>query len=580
MVEQRDRGSRSYQISQELAMTATQSFLSNSKYGYDFVVATTQGSLNSTMKEYLSTADEPEVVICYIADATGAPTQIDYEQLKRNAQGSDPFAVPNNADPATNQDLKNLFAARFMVGFKASIGLPPGYAPTAIPDIITLSADASSVSYNLMCSEFIVVQYTPASGYSPASWMNVSQQPGKAWLFNSKVDLRLARYDDAYSKLPKAVQAAIKNLGNAAFSVQQLLFDLDNAALESVPQMERVDPGSTPHALLQQHFLGSYFNTVKKRGQPVLGVSVTPSIGPPSTLTMTDLNFEVSPLRGANGQPIVNPTPAQQDAFTLNYLCAANGKSLPGPSEFTWNWMEMADEANFDGVIAINRDSLRSYFQHSLENVPRQNCYQPSVRVTAEGLSAKYEWTMHPGGAPQVTTPATGPTVLSYSYSATANDVAGLNGDIGQLRLSPSFAMDVSFAGNQIVITQHLLIYTRIQSLQTADAGNVVDKTIVDTYTVTANAYGQLVATLHSSESDKSQTPSVNGFLNFFTGVNNLINDVAGWARSATSTGLKDIPVSVVQSFVFPGGKTFVFKDASFSANQDLVGHITYADPT
>jgi hypothetical protein len=561
-------------------MTATQSFLSNSKYGYDFVVATTQSSLNSTMKEYLSTAGEPEVVICYIADATGVPTPIDYEQLKKNAQGSDPFAVPNNADPATNQDLKNLFAARFMVGFKAQIGLPPGYAPTAIPDVITLSADASSVSYKLMCSEFIVVQYTPASGYNPASWMNVSQQPGNAWQFNSKVDLRLAPYDDAYSKLPPAVQAAIKNLGSTAFSVQQLLFDLDNAALESIPTIEGVDSGSNVHELLQKDFLGKYFNTVKQRGQPVLGASVMPSIAPPSTLTMTDLNFEVSPLRGTNGQPIPNPTPAQQDAFTLNYLCAANGRSLPGPSEFTWNWMEMADEANFDGVIAINRNSLRSYFQHSLQNVPGQNCYRPSVRVTAEGLSAKYEWTMNPGGVPQVTTPATGPTVLSYSYSATASDVAGLNGDIGQLRLSPSFTMDVSFVGNQIVITQHLLIYVRIQSLQTAADGNVVDKTIVDTYTVTANEYGQLVASLHSSESDKSQTPSVNGFLNFFTRVNDLMNDVANWARSVTSTRLADIPVSVVQSFVFPGGKTFVFKDASFSANQDLVGHITYADPT
>jgi len=315
----------------------------------------------------------------------------------------------------------------------------------------------------------------------------------------------------------------------------------------------------------------------------VLGASVTPSIAPPSTLTMTDLNFQVSPLRGADGQIIPKPTPAQQDAFTLNYLCAANGRSLPGPSEFTWNWMEMADEANFDGVIAINRNSLRSYFQHSLQNVAAQNCYQPWVQLTWDSdnkLVLDWNWTMNPGGAPTVTAPATGPTVLSYSYSATAGDVAGAGGDIGQLTLSPSFTMDVSFVGNQMVITQHLLIYVRVQSLQTAADGNVVDKTIVDTYTVTANEYGQLVATLHSSESDNSQTPSVNGFLNFFTGVNDLINAIAGWVRAFTSTRLADIPVSVVQSFVFPGGKTFVFKDASFSENQDLVGHITYADPT
>jgi hypothetical protein len=31
---------------------------------------------------------------------------------------------------------------------------------------------------------------------------------------------------------------------------------------------------------------------------------------------------------------------------------------------------------------------------------------------------------------------------------------------------------------------------------------------------------------------------------------------------------------------VFPGGLTFVFADAAFSDNQDLVSHITYASVT
>ena len=53
---------------------------------------------------------------------------------------------------------------------------------------------------------------------------------------------------------------------------------------------------------------------------------------------------------------------------------------------------------------------------------------------------------------------------------------------------------------------------------------------------------------------------------------------MAGWARSFASTNLTDVPVSFVQNFVFPGGSTFSFTDASFSDNQDLVSHITYAD--
>jgi hypothetical protein len=34
------------------------------------------------------------------------------------------------------------------------------------------------------------------------------------------------------------------------------------------------------------------------------------------------------------------------------------------------------------------------------------------------------------------------------------------------------------------------------------------------------------------------------------------------------------------QSFVFPGGNTFAFKDVVFSDGQDLISHITYVQPT
>jgi hypothetical protein len=561
-------------------MSANQSNLSSAKYGYDFVVATTQSSINSTMKEYLSNLPEPEVVICYVADNNGIPTPIDYDTLKQKANGTDPFSVPQT-NPSS-QDLQNLLKARFMVGFKAQIGLPPGYLPANIPDIVTLGADTSAVSYNLMCSEFDVVQYTPGGGYNPPSWMNVSQPPGAAWLFNSKVDLRLTPFDGTdYSKLPPAVQAQIKNLGGNAFSIQQLLFDLDNAAQESIPTISGVDPSSNLYACLQKDFLGKYFSTMKQNGTPVLGCTVTQSDAPSSTLTLTDLNFETCPLLGTNGQPIQNPTSDQQDASTLNYLCTSNGDPLPAAVQFGWNWLEESDEANFDGVIAINRNAFVNYFQARLTRFVAANCYQPWVNVSLDSSSNPvYKASLSPGQTPTISTPATGATVLSYSYSSSAADQAGLKGDIGKLTVSPSFTLDVSFAGDAITITQHLVIYMYAEHLSTGASGNVVDKTLTDTYSLAVDDKGELTTVLTSKVTDNSQTPSVNGFLNFFTDLNSLINDVATWAQGCASTTLNDIPVAVLQNFVFPGGKTFVFKDASFSDYQDLVAHITYADPS
>jgi hypothetical protein len=561
-------------------MSASQSNLSASKYGYDFVVATTQTSINSTMKEYLSAGTQPEVIVCYVANDQGVPTPIDYQTLKTNAKGSDPFAVPANADPTTNQDILNLYAARFMVGFKAQIGLPPpGYAPANIPDIVSLGSDTSAVSYNLTCSEFMVVQYSPGSGYNPPTWLSITQSPGSAWLFNSKVDLRLLPYNDAFSKLPPAVQAQIKNLGGNAFSIQQLLFDLDNATLESIPTISRVDPSSNLYSCLQKDFLGKYFEAVKQAGQPVLGCSVTQSTAPPTTLTLTDLNFETAPLLGSNGQPITNPSKDQQDACALTYLCAANGHSLPNPAPFDWNWLEESEDSSFDGLISVNRNTFANYIKAQLDPIVPMNCIAPAVRLWWEGIKLYYGPGLNPGQTPTVSMPATGSTVLSYSYSGTSSDQAGLNGDAGAMTLTSTFNLDVVFQCNTIVITQHIVIYADVRVMLTSAAGNVVDKKIVDTYTLTTDAAGELTAALTSVPTDNSQTPGVNGFLNFFTGgINDLISAIANAVRNFGPTNLRNIPVSAIKNFVFPGGKSFVFKDGSFSSFQDLTAHISYAD--
>lgn len=565
-------------------MSANQSSLSSAHYGYDFVVATTQASINATMKEFLSGLTEPEVAICYVADEQGNPTAIDYDTLVKNANGSDPFSVPNGADLDTNQDLKNLFAARFMVGFKAQIGLPPGIAPQDMPDIVTLGANTASVSYNLMCAEFIVVQYTPKSGYSPASWMNESQPAGSPWIFNSKVDLRLTTTDQSdYSKLPPDVQKQIKNLGGDAFSVQQLLFDLDNAALESIPTMSGVAPGTTLYEVLQRDFLGKYFTTVQENGQPVLGAAIRQSSSDPSTLVLTDLNMEVNPFVGSNGEPVFNPTKDQQDLSTLDYLCAANGNSLPTASEFTWNWIDPSQESDFQGVVAINRNILANYFKDQLEPFVKQNCFLPHVRVWLSGkldTTVNYESSLTGSQTPTVTNPTTGAEVLHFSYSNTSWDQAGADGWMGKMRFSPSLEVSVSFTGNKIVIVQHLVIYIYVRVLTISDSGNIVDITITDTYTLSVDQTGKLEYRRVSTTHNDSKDPSVSGFLNFWTGVNDLIASLEDWTKKFTSVTFRDIPLSTARSFIFPGGKTFIFKGVAFSEYQDLVSHITYIQPS
>ncbi|HYI47229.1 MAG TPA: hypothetical protein VEX35_02080 [Allosphingosinicella sp.] len=540
------------------------------------------------MKLFLSSNQEPVANICYIADANGNPTQIDYETLKTNAKGSDPFAVPNGADPSTDQDLKNLMAARFMVGFRAQIGLPPGYAPTAIPDVVKLGQDSASVTFNLMCSEFTVVQLVPGGGYAPQpTWMNASQPSGDAWLFTSQVDLRMFATDaSAYDRLPAAVKAQIENLGASAFSVQQLLFDLDNAALESVPVISGVAPGTTLYTVLQKDFLGAYFTAMQANGTPLLGATITMAASDPSTLELSNLNMEVSPFVDGNGNPLPSPTPAQQDLATLNYLCEADNDQPRPPVPFNWNWVDSAGQS--DGILAINRNTFANYFKGQLAAQVANNCYAPYCRVWLSGLfdqNVHYEWNMTAGQTPTVTTPTSGQTVLQFAYSGYAEDQAGLDGDMGHLTISTTYNLSVDFVGNTIVVSQHLVVYLYVKCMATSGSGNVIDKQIIDTFTLEIGDNGQLTTSWSDQAPahvviDNSENPSVNPFLNFFVNITQLIADVESWLQSLVAANLGSPPLSVVQNFVFPGGNTFTYDDVLFSDNQDLAAHITYADPT
>lgn len=552
-------------------MSANQSNLSSPQFGYDFVVATTQAAINATMLEFLNETKMPLVTMYYNQDDNGNPVLIDRDTLLTQTNGTDPLHVAswNAADPMS-ADITNLSNSNFWYAFQARIGTPPGFLPSNLPDMVTLEAGSQSVNFSLLCAEFIVVEST-FSRHGLTSFLNTSQPSGTAWVFTSNVPLMSIINN---KNLPPAVQQKLNNLGPDAFSVQQLLFDLDNAILQSTPTLSGVAPGSAVSTALNQVFQGAYFSAMKTNGQPVLGYSIVPDTSSdPSPLSLSSLNFEVSPYLPPNNQP--NP-----DLNTLNYLCASNDNTLPQPVQFNWNWVDEGRGGQCDGVIAINRNTLAKYFEMQLIDQVQENCMLPFVRVWLSG-SCNWHFQLTPGQTPTVTYPATGDAVLTFSYTGPEYyDSAGLGGDMGSGALSTQYTVNVKFVGNTIIIVQHLVIYLYVSSLSDGHGGNAVDKMITDTYTIAVNQQGGLtVSDPVSAVIDNSSPPSTNGFFNFFNGLNDVSNDISTWLQNYAGTNIKDIPASQLRNFIFPGGKVFTYTDASFSANQDLVSNITYADP-
>lgn len=549
-------------------MSSSQSNLSST--GFDFVVAVTQDSINATLEEYLYGGLQ-EVILCYVYDSSNNPVPTDYTTFV--ATNPDPFSVPAGT-PSTDPRVQSLNTANFAFAIKAKLGLPPGVTPQNIPPIVALNAGQSNISYTLMFSEFVATEliFGPRGSIT---WFNQAQPSGTAWTFTGPVNLDFQ--DAAFANLPAAVQNQLKGLESqgATFNVQQLYYDLNSSDLEQGFQFNNLPSNSNLNTFMTADFVDTYWKALG--GATVLGYGANQTSAPSSaTLAVTDLNFFTPDAVGNEGAPL-----------TLNYLCATNNDTLPDTTHagFGWNWIEPNEASQFDGVAALNRNTLAQYFDQQLRGYVATNCYSPmgQVRCWLCGTldtEVCYQADLVPLQPPTVTFPASGATVLTYDYqSPVASDTAGL--DTAKLDMSSSFNLQVSFQGNTIVIVQHLVVWTYINNFVASVAGNIVDKQITDTYTLGINDSGQIVATLQSVPVDNPQTPQENAVMNILGGgINGIAAKVAAWIQGCVATNVTDVPASVVQSFVFPGGDTFSFSDVSFSANQDLVSHITYADPT
>jgi hypothetical protein len=553
-------------------MSQVQSDLSSA--GFDYVVAVTQDSINGALEEMLY-AGQPEVVLCYAYDESDppVPVPIDYAALVAAASGTDPLTVPAGT-PGHDPRVQNLASAGFAFAVKAKLGLPPGIAPASLPPIIALRPGQSNVTYTVTFAEFAVAEivYGPRNS---VSWFSQAQPGGASWTFSGTVDLDFQ--DTAFTKLRPDIQGRLKDIGDPGmFGVKQLFYDLNSSALVQGFEFDGLPANNALSGFMTDNFINTYFRRLN--GAEILGYAAAQvSEVAPASIPVTDVNFFVPDAVGGAGAPL-----------TLNYLCAAGGDALPGltNARFGWNWIEPNETLLYDGVAALNRNTLARYIGGapfpdggSLLGYVSGNCYRPSVTVSLDSASqVVYSFSATPGHSPtKVDFPAAGGQLIAYSYRADASDQAGLNGDLGRMEISTSYDMTVSIQGNEIVIEQHLVFWTSVRHLATSAEGNVVDKRIIDTYAVAVDDSGRLVVALKSTGgTDDSQRPGVNGFLDFWTNVNEYSDTVASWAQTLTSGHLKDIPVSFVDNFVFPGAATFTFADAAFSANFDLVSHITY----
>ncbi|KAG9236246.1 hypothetical protein BJ875DRAFT_235529 [Amylocarpus encephaloides] len=584
---------------------ASKSFISQPIYNQDWVVAVTQGSINSTMLAYLDTVQQTEMtaIVAYSLE-TGLPalyTLAEFQARSATTQDIDPFqtGISPGATPFESDILSDLYHAGFISGLRAKMGIPQPPEDmdedqfeaffANIPDIINLAGDAKRVTFNMLTSSFKIValQESVVNGVRDNRWFEVEQQPEEVWQFQSHVDISKTTVpQEEYQNLSLDINNRIREVQQSQrpFSVQKLLLDLTTVSFMDQPTIQGVEPGTKPYLLLNDHFTNTYFGLMKETGGPLLNVAIVEGPAEISTMPLTNMNIGVNPLLGDDGQIIEQPTKQQRDLSTLNYLCATGNHPLNLPVTFNWNWITQAEAGLYHGVLSINRNTFAEYLQAKLTPYVKTNCLKPSADIQREHLQQiTLVHGLQRNQKPDSITLTTSGTeaVLKYAYHGEDSDV-DKNFEFG---LKSDYSLELRFAGKQIQVRQNFKVNMRLQiRFGAEESGNIVDKTITDTYTLGVDGTnGRLTARQGEPVIENhAEDLEFNGWANFFGAggdANGVVDDIKTWATTVTATAIRDDPGNLghtIQGYLFPGGKTFVFADVGFSPKQDLVAFLTY----
>ena len=557
--------------------------LSNQKFEYDLVVGTTAEAINATLKMYLcKNAPAPKEIWYGQAEAGGEVTPMD------PISGVDPFAIPS--DGTVPQALLD---SDFVFAIKAGFGLPSGVSPLDIPDILILGTDSQKVNYNMFFNTFQIctLDWGRKGTYA---WNNYQQPSGSPYIFNYQVDMNFDASDpnDQFSGLPPAVQQELKNYNtNTMFSVQQLYLDLNNAGLQSMPKIEGVPSTSKVYVVLQSDFIDTYWSDIAKAGQFVLGYAVHTNSQPTShaSLQPTSLNFMTVPHYDANGA-ITTDT----KLYTLNYLMDTNNRKLTVGAPFTWNWVESDQVNSYHGAMSVRREVFANYLMSAIAPYLSYIAVTPSTYIHIG--NAGFSWSAR-SSLGQTANQAFsydadgGAKIATYSFSANAHDSSKSGLISGHYDLGATASASISVSGNEITIDLAANLTIDFSNGDLFGVGDVKGR--VGGYSNTAIFEVAVDAAGKVTVSDKAGYPKPKiigadlseGAFTGIDGVDNLTGDLKNIYSNMTSFMNNFAPNveaylnSTGGKWVFPGGQTFLFKDAMFSDYQDFITHITYADP-
>jgi hypothetical protein len=234
----------------------------------------------------------------------------------------------------------------------------------------------------------------------------------------------------------------LRNRGAGAFSIQQLILDINSARLttsEAMPPKEVLDPGSPAYDILREKFLNLYWASQREKGDFVLVYNFKfhdGTAGRP-TLTMTDMDLAVQryPYGASDRQDLSNE---ERKLSALCYLGMTSG-TVKEYEKFDWDWITPEESTQAHGVISIRRNAFADWFATIFNSVISSSYRIPLVKFgpTTNWYDASYVLDLYdpikypdlflgaPGGfaPPRLTCKSlSGEEVLSARYNNSSRD--------------------------------------------------------------------------------------------------------------------------------------------------------------
>ncbi|OJI83232.1 hypothetical protein ASPTUDRAFT_76731 [Aspergillus tubingensis CBS 134.48] len=536
---------------------ASASYLSDtSKYGYDFVVSTTQASINSGLLEYLDSDSLPEMYICYYADGNANVVgEISLDDVKEQS-GYNPFDIPDGTDYDDPRITALTTKAKFIVGIRMKLGLPPDILPKDLKPVVEFGSSINDITFHMFLRECDVIQNSPPSAFGgTGQWQVWSQPRDKAWYVETEVSLVQKELDKSLDTpylnenpvIQQQLRDQLENLSGTTFSLSQLLFDLATAKAKTIPSFGGV--GEKAQSVLDKSYIKFYADDTA--GIPLVAVTATAEPADGGSLTVTSLE----------------PT-------------------MP----FTWNWVAPADVDSESGVMAINRNTFAEYLKDHLMEMVRPACMSVdklTVNALWNGVNPEfyYKCSIVAGYSPQtatVFTDASDSKAIHLEFSSEKLDSAHLALYYSKLWVKSNYTCDVSFEGtNTIHIVQRAVIWAEVLVDSSGTDGNIADYTLEETYSLSVDQAGNLQLVPESSkQTNNSVDPSVNGFINYFTSINEVFDDLEETFSGFAADELQQVSFKPMRNFVFPGAQVFTFHQPRFSNYGDLLCDITYVKPS